>query len=312
MGSNKITIILIAVLATVYIIFSSLFVVNEREQAIVTRFGEITRVHTEPGVYFKIPTDIVESVQLIEDRLLHYDLDDITVQVSGGKFYNVDAFITYRIVDPIKFRQSVLGSVPLLEQRIHTRFESALRQVYGLRDFNAALSVQREEMMHEARDLIRSAVVSLGVDIVDVRVLRTDLTAEVSAQTYERMKAERLAEAAFLRAKGQEQAQTLTAIADRQAVVIVATANRASQITKGEGDAERNRVFAEAYSLDPEFFEFHRSLESYRNAIGGDDTSMVLSPDSDFFKYFRSDAGLPAASSVTPPASTPVATPSAQ
>ncbi len=291
---NKITLIVVAVLAAFYVLFSSLFVVNERDQAIVTRFGEITRVHTEPGIYFKIPTDIVEAVQIIEDRLLRYDLDDITLQVSDGKFYNVDAFVTYKISDPILFRESVLGSVALAEQRINTRFESALRQVYGLRNFSAALSAQRTEMMREARDLIRAGVADLGIDIVDVRVVRTDLTRQVSTQTFERMKAERLAEAAGLRAKGQELAQTLKAAADREAIQITAEANKLSEILRGEGDAERNRVFAEAFSRDPEFFEFYRSLQSYRFALGGEGTSLVLSPDTEFFTYFGNAQPAPA------------------
>ena len=300
MSSNKLTILVIGVLAVLYIVFSSLFVVDERQQAIVTRFGEITRVHKEPGVYFKIPTDIVESVQIIEDRLLHSDIADIVVQVKGGKFYNVDAFITYKIEDPIKFRQSVQGNLLTLERRIDTRFNAALRQVYGLREFNAALSEARSEMMIETRDLIRPGMEELGINIIDVRVLRTDLTEEVSARAYERMQSERLAEATRLRALGQQKAQALKAIADRQAIEIVATANKTSEIDRGKGDAERNRIFAEAYTRDPEFFEFYRSLQAYRTAIGDTDSSLVLSPDSEFFKYFASDAGtsLPNAPSV--------------
>ncbi len=299
MNSNRLTIIIIAVLAVFYVIFSSLFVVNERQQAIVTRFGEITRVHTEPGVYFKIPTDIMESVQIIEDRLLHYDIADIIVQVKGGKFYNVDAFITYKITDPIKFRQSVQGSLLVLERRIDTRFNAALRQVYGLREFSAALSEARAEMMRETSNLIRPDMEALGVTVIDVRVLRTDLTDEVSAQAYTRMQSERLAEAARLRAVGQAKASELKAIADRRAIEVIATANKESEIQRGQGDAERNRIFAEAYTRDVEFFEFYRSLQSYRTSIGGTDTSLVLSPDSEFFKYFGSGTGADLSNSVS-------------
>jgi len=283
---NKLTILLIVIVGAIYVLFSSIFVVNERDQAIVTRFGEITRVHTEPGLYFKIPTDIVETVQIIEDRLLSFDLEDILLQVSDGKFYVVDAFLTYKIDNPTLFRQSVFGQITTAEARINTRFNAALRQVYGLRDFNAALSAARTEMMLETRNLIRADMASLGISIIDVRVVRTDLTTQVSSQTFERMKAERLAIAALSRASGQERAQTITAIADRQAVQIVASANRDSEILRGEGDAERNRIFADAFTRDTEFFEFYRSLQAYRNAIGGDDTSLVLSPDSEFFAYF--------------------------
>ncbi len=283
---NKLVILAAVVVGAFYILMSSLFIVNEREQAIVTRFGEITRTHSSPGIYFKIPTAIVEDVQIVENRLLRYDLEDITVQVSGGKFYNVDAFISYKITDLKKFRESVLGDLRTAEMRIDTRLESALRGVYGLRDFNAALSEQRTEMMREVRELVRSDLAAIGIDVVDVRVLRTDLTSQVSAQTFERMKAERLAEAAALRARGQEQAQTLRAIADRQAVQIVALARRDSEILRGEGDAERNAVFASAYSRDIEFFEFYRSMQSYRASLVNTDTTMLLSPDSEFFQYF--------------------------
>jgi len=288
--------IIFGVLAIValYVVLSSVFIVNQREQAIVTRFGEITRIHTKPGIYFKVPTTIVEDVQIIENRLLRYDLEDITLQVSGGKFYNVDAFLTYRITDPAAFRRSALGSLQLADQRIATRFEAALRNVYGLREFQAALSEQRTEMMREARDLVRPEMAELGIDVVDVRVLRTDLTEQVSAQTYDRMRAERLAEAALLRARGQEQAQTLRAIADRQAVEIVAAANRDAEILRGEGDAQRNSIYANAYNVDRDFFAFYRSMEAYRTALGeGTGTTMVLSPDSEFFSFFGSE-GLPA------------------
>jgi membrane protease subunit HflC len=283
---NKLIILAALVVAAFYVLMSSLFIVNEREQAIVTRFGEITRTHSEPGIYFKIPTTVVENVQIVENRLLRYDLEDIVVQVSGGKFYNVDAFISYEITDLKKFRESVLGDLRTAESRIDTRLESALRGVYGLRDFNAALSEQRAEMMREVRELVRGDLAAIGIKVIDVRVLRTDLTSQVSAQTFERMKAERLAEAAALRARGQEQAQTLRAIADRQAVQIVASAQRDSEILRGEGDATRNAVFASAYGKDVEFFEFYRSMQSYRASLVNTDTTMLLSPKSEFFQYF--------------------------
>lgn len=283
---NRLIIFAIVVIGALYVVFSSIYVVNEREQAIVMRFGEITDVKTEPGLYFKIPTNIVDSVLIIEDRLLRYDIADMTLQVSGGKFYEVDAFLTYRISDPRLFRERALGDLRVAEDRIATRFDAALRQVYGLREFNAALSEERPQMMREARDLIRPDMAELGIDVVDVRILRTDLTQQVSAQTFDRMKAERLAEAALLRARGQEAAQSLRAVADRQAVEILAAARRDSEILRGEGDAERNQIFAEAYNRDPEFFQFYRSMQSYRTALGSDGTTMVLSPESEFFDYF--------------------------
>ncbi len=293
---NRLVIIGIAVVVALYVLFSSIYVVNEREQAIVTRFGAISDVKTEPGLYFKIPTNFVDNVQIIEDRLLRYDLANMTVQVSGGQFYVVDAFVTYRIANPRLFRERAQGDLRTAESRIATRFDAALRQVYGLREFNAALSEERPEMMQQARDLIRADIDDIGIEIVDVRVLRTDLTQQVSAQTYDRMKAERLAEAALLRARGKEAAQSLRAVADRQAVEIIAAARRDSEILRGEGEAERSTVFADAYQQDPEFFEFYRSMQSYRTALGATGTTMVLSPDSEFFSYFRgAGEGQPAA-----------------
>jgi membrane protease subunit HflC len=307
--SNRLFIIGAVIVAALYVLFSSIYIVDEREQAIVLRFGQITDVRTEPGLYFKVPTDIVDSVQIVEDRLLRYDIANMRVQVSGNAFYQVDAFLTYRIGDARLFRERATGQLSVAEARIGASLDAALRQVYGLREFSDALSDQRAQMMQETRELISSDLAELGLDIVDVRILRTDLDSEVSATTFERMRAERLAEAALLRARGQEQAQSLRAIAERQAVEIVAAATRDAEIIRGTGDAERNRLFAAAYGQDPEFFEFYRSMQSYRTALGNSGTTMVLSPDSAFFRYFGSDGELPAASTTfgTPiaPQSTP-------
>ncbi|RYE10904.1 MAG: protease modulator HflC [Hyphomicrobiales bacterium] len=287
---NRLIILGVVVVAALYILVSSIFVVNEREQAIVLRFGQITDVKTEPGVYFKLPTNVVDSIQIIEDRVMRYDLANMTVQVRGGKLYLVDAFLTYRISNPRLFRQAALGDLTVAENRIGSLFTASLRQVYSQRDFDAALSAERAAMMREARDLIVPSVAELGIQIIDVRILRTDLTADVSQQTFELMKAERLAEAAFLRARGQEAAQTIRAIADRQAVDIVSSARRDSEILRGEGDATRNSIFASAYGQDSEFFQFYRSMQAYRTALGTSGTTMLLSPDSEFFNYFRADS----------------------
>ena len=283
---NRLVILLAVVAAALYVLISSIYIVNEREQAIVLRFGQITDVKTEPGIYFKIPTTVIDSVQIIEDRLLRYDVANLTVQVRGGKFYEVDAFLTYRISNARLFRQVALGDLNVAEARIGSQFTTALNQVYNVREFDAALSGERVQMMREVRDVIVNNVAEMGIQIVDVRILRTDLTQDVSQQTFELMKAERLAEAAFLRARGQEAAQSIRAIAERQAVEIVASARRDGEILRGEGDAERNSVFASAFGQDPEFFEFYRSMQAYRTALGVTGTTMLLSPDSEFFNYF--------------------------
>ncbi len=279
----------IAVIVVLYLLFSSLYVVNVREQAIVMRFGKITDVKSEPGLYFKLPTSLIDTVQIVEDRLLRYDIANMNLQVNDGATYVVDAFLTYRIADPAKFRERAQGSLDQAERRIATSFDAALRQVYGKRDFNDALSVKRQEMMLEARDLIRPGLAELGIDVTDVRIVRTDLDKPVQQTTFDRMSAERLAQAAAIRAGGQQAAQSLKAIADRQAVEIVAAANKDSEILRGEGDAQRSDIYAQAYGADPEFFNFYRSLQSYRTALGASGTTMVLSPDSEFFQYFKAD-----------------------
>ncbi|RBO94909.1 protease modulator HflC [Pseudochrobactrum asaccharolyticum] len=293
MGQNRLPFIVGALAVVAFLVYSSVFVVNERQQAIVSRFGQIVDVKAEPGIYFKLPFAFAEAdnVQLIDDRMLRFDLDDIRVQVSGGKFYDVDAFLVYRITNARKFRETVSANTMLAEQRLRTRLDAALRQVYGLRGFESALSEERGSMMREVRDQLRPDAESLGLTIEDVRIRRTDLTAEVSQQTFDRMKAERLAEAERLRARGREAAQRIKAVADRQVVEIVSEASRDSEVLRGEGEAERGRIFAEAANQDPDFYAFYRSMNAYRQALQAEGTTMVLSPDSQFFRFFKDAAG---------------------
>lgn len=292
---NRLPIIFFALAVVALIAYNSFFVVNARQQAIVLRFGEILDVKNEPGIYFKAPLPFLsfDNVQMVEARKLRFDLDDIRVQVSGGKFYEVDAFVVYQISDARRFRSAVGGDLTQAESRLRTRLDSALRRVYGLRGFEAALSEERQSMMLEVRDQLRPDATQLGIDIDDVRIQRTDLTKEVSDQTYERMKAERLAAAELIRARGNEAAQRIRAIADRQVVELEADAQRESEILRGEGDAERNRIFAEAFSRDENFFEFYRSMNAYTKALSNSGTTMVLSPDSDFFRFFNSPGAEP-------------------
>ncbi|RWC31391.1 protease modulator HflC [Mesorhizobium sp.] len=304
--ANRLPIIAVIAAVILFLLYSSVFVVNARQQALVLRFGEIVDVKSQPGIYFKAPFAFfdADSVQLIENRVLRFDLDNIRVQVSGGKFYEVDAFIAYRISDPRVFRSAVSGQIELAEARLRTRLDAALRRVYGLRDFEAALSEERAVMMREVRDQLRPDATSLGLQIEDVRIRRTDLTAEVSQQTYDRMKAERLAEAERLRARGNEAAQRIRARADREVVEIVAEARRESEILRGEGEAQRSATFANAYQRDPAFFDFYRSMNAYGTALDNTGTTMVLSPNSEFFRFFRSPAGAdtPAAPPAAPAA----------
>jgi membrane protease subunit HflC len=288
---RRVTVLIIILAVAAVLVYSSIFIVNERQQAIVLRFGEITRVIREPGIYFKIPTNFVDTVQIIEDRLLAFELEDLRVQVRDGRRYVVSAFVVFKIVDPRKFRENVSGSLQVAEDNVRTRLDAALRRVYGGRSFEAALSEQRAEMMIEVRDQLQPLTQELGIDIVDVRIKRTDLLPEVSQQTFERMRAERLAEAAQLRARGTELAARIRAEADREAVVTVAEAEREAEILRGEGEADRSRIFAEAYQRNPDFFEFYRSMKAYETALEGSGTTLVLSPDSDFFRFFGDSLG---------------------
>lgn len=307
MNQNRLPLFVGLIAFIALLVYASLFVVRAGQQAIVLRFGEIVDVKSEPGIYFKLPFSFLESdnVQLIEDRLLSFELDNIRVQVSGGKFYEVDAFLVYRITDPRKFRQTVSGDITLAEARLKTRLDAALRGVYGLRGFEAALSDERAGMMQEVREQLRPDSESLGLQITDVRIRRTDLTQEVSEQTFARMRAERLAQAEFLRARGREAATRIKAIADRQVVEIVAEARKESEIARGQGEGERSRIFADVFSKDPDFFAFYRSMSAYATALDNTGTTMVISPNSEFFRYFQDSGGALPPVSGTPAAPKP-------
>ncbi|EUB96187.1 band 7 protein [Rhizobium sp. CF080] len=313
MNSNRLPAILIGLAVLLVLIYSSVFVVNEREQAIVVRFGEIQDVKRAPGIYFKLPFAFMDAdrVQYVEDRALRFDLDNIRVQVRGGAFYEVDAFVVYSITDPRLFRETVSGDRDSAESRLRTRLDAALRRVYGLRNFDAALSNERSSMMQEVRTDLTAAAETLGLAIRDVRIRRTDLTQEVSQQTFQRMKAERLAEAELIRARGNEQGQRRRAIADRQVVEFVSEAQRDAEILRGQGDAERNKIFGEAFQRDPAFFEFYRTMRAYVAALADNGTTLVLSPDSEFFRFFNSSAGQALAPIQTPVPRAPPAAPAA-
>lgn len=293
MNNNRFALLLGGLAAAAVVAYSSLFVVNAREQALVLRFGQIRDVKKEPGIYFKMPFAFMDAdrVQYIPMQALRFDLDNIRVQVKGGKFYEVDAFVVYRVADAQRFRETVSADREAAESRLRTRLDASLRRVYGLRDFDAALSESRQSMMAEVKNDLLQDAQSLGITVDDVRIRRTDLTQEVSQQTFDRMTAERLAEAELIRARGKEEGQRRRAKADRQVVELIADSQKDAEILRGEGDAERNRIFGEAYGKDPEFFEFYRSMRAYTTAIGADGTTMVVTPNSEFFRYFNNSDG---------------------
>ena len=274
------------VAASLFLAWSSLFVVDEREKALVIRFGQIQRAIDDPGLYFKFP--LIEDLSVMEDRIVFAELLDRTVQVEDGRRYLVDAIAMLRIVDPILFRETVQANLLRAWTRIETRLEAGLRQTYGKRSFAAALSGDRSAMMREIRDSLRSQALSLGIEMVDVRIRRTDLLPEVLNDTYERMNAERFAEAAQLRAVGEAESRRIRAEADREAVEMISEAQREAEVVKGRADAERNRIFAESFSRDPEFFRFYRSMQAYAGSLSDSGTTFVLTPNSEFFEFFGS------------------------
>jgi membrane protease subunit HflC len=275
---------IVALVVLAFLFYTGTFVVDEREKALVMRFGDISRIVEKPGLYFKIP--IADTIVPIEDRLVMWTSPDKSVQVVDGRRYLVDAITMARIGNAQKFREAVGADLARARDRIETRLDAALRQTYGKRTFESALSKERNNMMREIRDQVRSEASNIGIDIVDVRIQRTDLMDEVLKNTYDRMSSERIAEAKDLRARGEARKTRMIAEADRAYTERVADGRRQSEITRGEGEAERVRIFAEAFQRDPEFYAFYRSMQAYAKSLATSGTTLVLKPDSEFFKYF--------------------------
>lgn len=285
--------ILIAVLfVALVLVMSSIFIVDERQKALVLQFGQIKSVKEEPGLAFKIP--FIQEVVYYDDRILSLETPEIEVTPSDDRRLLVDAFARYRIADVVRFRQAVsTGGIALAEDRLQGILNARVREVLGSDSVTSStiLSDDRAQLMERIRDSARAQALSLGVEVVDVRLKQTFLPDQNLDATFARMSAERAREAADERARGQEAAQRVRAQADRTVVELESDARRQAEITRGEADAEKNRIYADAYGADPEFFEFYRSLDAYRQGLQGNNTTMVLSPDSEFFDYLKSDAG---------------------
>ncbi len=287
-GMKTVGAILLAVIA--FLLWSALYIVDEREQVLIVRFGKIQKVVREPGLNVKVP--ILDELVRVDDRILFFDTPDKAVQVVDGRRYLVDAITVLRIKDPRRFLERVGASLTRAKSRLEPRIEAALRAVYGRRTFDAALSKDREAMMREIARMVRPEALDLGIEVVDVRIRRTDLLPEVLKDTYERMNAERFAEAAELRAVGRAKAAKITAEADRQKVEMVANAQKEAEIIRGQGDAERNAVFAKAFSKDRDFFAFYRSMKAYEQSLTSGST-LVVEPKSEFFRYFGNSSEQP-------------------
>ncbi|MFT7108181.1 MAG: membrane protease subunit HflC [Yoonia sp.] len=271
-------------------VLSSVFIVDERQKALVLQFGQIVRVQEEPGLGFKIP--LIQEVVRYDDRILSRDLEPLEVTPSDDRRLVVDAFARYRISDVEQFRRAVgAGGEEAAARRLDSILRAETREVLGSVTSNDILSVDRAALMLRIRDAAILEARALGLQVIDVRLKRTDLPPENLNATYERMKAERDREGADERARGNEAAQRIRAGADRTVIELVSDAQRVSQIVQGEADAERNEIFANAFGADPEFFEFYRSMTAYQRALTPGNSTMVLSPDNEFFNYLKSDTG---------------------
>ncbi|WP_417247021.1 protease modulator HflC [Celeribacter sp.] len=289
---KKLPILFGVLFVALVLVMSSLFIVDERQKALVLQFGQIKSVKEDPGLAFKLP--FIQDVVFYDDRILSLETPEIEVTPSDDRRLLVDAFARYRISDVVRFRQAVsTGGIALAEDRLQGILNAQVREVLGSDSVTSStiLSDDRSELMERIRDSARARALSLGVEVVDVRLKQTFLPDQNLDATFARMSAERAREAADERARGQEAAQRVRAQADRTVVELESDARRQAEITRGEADAEKNRIYAEAYGEDSEFFEFYRSLDAYRAGLKGENTTMVLSPDSEFFDYLKSDTG---------------------
>lgn len=273
----------VAALLAVIVAFSSIYTVGMTEQALLLQFGAPQAVVTEPGLHTKLP--FVQEVVYLPKQLLNLDAPPEEVIAADKKRMVVDAFARYLISDPLRFYQA-LTNEDIAALRLTPILSSNVRRVLGSQSFAAVLSAKRAVLMRDIRDNVNQDASGFGIRVVDVRIRRADLPAQNSEAIYRRMQKEREREAAEFRAEGQETKQRIMARADREVTVLTAEATRESEILRGQGDAEKTRILGDAYGQDPEFFAFYRSMQAYRDALPGDNTTMVLSPNSDFFRYF--------------------------
>ena len=264
-------------------IFFSVFIVKEVNQAIVLQFGDPKKIIVKPGLNFKIP--FIQNVVFLDKRILNLDTPPEEVIASDQKRLIVDAFARFQIVDPLKFYISV-GNERVARSRLSTIINSRIRSVLGTQELQTLLSKDRSKQMASIQEGVNNEAENFGIKIVDVRIKRADLPQANSDAIYKRMQTEREREAKEFRAKGAEMAAEITANADKEVTVILANAEKSSQILKGEGDGRRNKIFADAFGQDPEFFAFYRAMQAYEKALIGGETSLILSPDSEFFKFF--------------------------
>jgi membrane protease subunit HflC len=277
--------LLIAAAAGAVAVFFSAFIVDQTHKALVLQFGEPVKQIDEPGLYWRTP--FAQTVVQFDRRILDLETDEQEVIASDQKRLVVDAFARYRILDPLQFYRAFPGPESVARPRLTAIVDSTIRNVLGRAAFMDVVRNKREALMKETIALVNDEMRNYGVEMVDVRIRRADLPEATSQAIYKRMRAEREREATELRAQGKEQALRITSTADKEVTVLRANANRDSERIRGDGDEERNRIYAEAFSKDKDFFAFYRSMQAYEEALKGTHTRIVLSPTSEFFRYFN-------------------------
>lgn len=267
---------------------SSIFIVDEREKALVLQFGEVKAVKEDPGLFFKIP--FIQEVVKYDGRILGLPTQPLEITPLDDRRLVVDAFARWRIADVVRFREAVgVEGERAAQTRLERILNAEIREVLGSVPSGAVLSEDRTPLMNRIRDQARDQALAMGIDVIDVRLTRTDLPQQNLAATFARMRAEREREAADEIARGGEAAQRVQALADRTVVELVSDARRQAEVIRGEADAERNRIYAEAFGQNPEFFAFTRSLSAYETSLQKDNTSVIMTPEGDFFDFFRTD-----------------------
>ena len=294
-------ILLIIAIAAVIIGYSAFYTVYQTQQALIVRLGQPVRVVTEPGLHVKVP--FIDSVITIDRRILDLEAPAQELIASDQKRLVVDAFARYRIVDLLRFYQT-LGSIKSAESQLNNLMNSALRRVLGESTFQEVVKENRAQLMARIREQLDREAESYGISVVDVRIRRADLPEQNSQAVYQRMQTERQREAAEFRAQGNQRGQEIRARADRDVTVLIADSQSTAEKTRGEGDAERNRIFADAFNRDKDFFSFYRSMQAYEAAFQHNDTRMLLKPESEFFRFFVAPGG---GRSGTPGSATPAA-----
>lgn len=287
--SGRLIAIIVAGVLGLFLLFNSVFIVDLRYQAIVLQFGELKRTVQTPGLHFKIP--FLQNVIYMDKRILSLDLQKQEVIASDEKRLEVDALVRWRIADPVEFYKTVQGNENTARARLTTTSVSNLRQVLASAEFTTLLSEERSSLMQQISRRVGQNAQTYGVEIIDVRIKRADLPENVSIQVFNRMQREYNEQAAERRASGAEEAQRIRSEAEKERTILLAEARKQSEIVRGEGDSQAVRIFADAFGRDADFFEFYRTMQAYQQTLNQEDTTLVLSPESEFFKYLQSMNG---------------------